>query len=154
MRGTVLFSSNKKYITLTILLDVISVNRMMEFYCPHLRLIDSQMTSKLFYRDDRGWPRYAGNLYLCFLSCEWWISVLWKACLDKFVSVKTCSDMTFSGWRQDHRIRSDVFEIQWVVLLRIHQKAGPLQDYLEHKKAKAFICSWAVTPRAIASYLS
>lgn len=76
--------------------------------------------------------------------------MLRKACLDKFVSIKTCSDITFSGRRQDYliHIQSDVFELQWVVLFRIHQKAGPLQAYLEHKKAKAFTLSWAVTPQS------
>lgn len=52
---------------------------MMEFYCPQ----DSggQMKFKLIHRDGEGLPRYAENLCLCFLSCEKWISVLWKAFL-------------------------------------------------------------------------
>lgn len=52
---------------------------MVEFYCPQYS--GGQMKSKLLYRDGKGLPRYAENFYLCFLSREQWISVLWKACL-------------------------------------------------------------------------
>lgn len=51
----------------------------MEFYGP--QGAGGQKKSKLLYRDGEGLPRYAENLYLGFLSHEWWISVLWKACL-------------------------------------------------------------------------
>lgn len=116
----------KKYY-ITLLTRYISVDRMMEYWCHHSRLIGSQVTSELLYRGGIVWPRYAENLCLCFL------------CLDKFVSVKTCSDMTFSGRRQDclnmHSIRCIWDTVGWLFCLDFSRR-------------------WAVTPSAITSHLS